>query len=349
MWKASRLLALALCACIGEIDDFGDDTAPGPGPIVEPDPIPGLPGADGGVVGMTVTLEIPAEIARDHLTGEGTWVARTTFRATPSQPVAAIEWNAGRVVGVGMPPDYAFTVDLHEDGERVVEAIARGQGGVEVGRATAPLRVMPPTSLETCLSKLDALGVDYSVGPSSPGVARPVTVTLPLNGISYKSSSGTVRRTHFMDCELALALWRSAELWRARGVKAVTDYGIYNYRCIDQSIRPPCTGTAFSQHAFAMAIDLATFERDDGTRLSVNDDWVIDSGHACAGTVAGAKNDLLHQLACALYTNRVFKIILTPNYNAAHRNHFHVDLTSRDSSSIYKTGEHALDLGPYDE
>jgi hypothetical protein len=71
------------------------------------------------------------------------------------------------------------------------------------------------------------------VGPPAQGVVRPVTVTLPLNGLEYRNSSGTTRRTLFLDCELALALWRTADLWKARGVTAVIDYGIYNYRCID--------------------------------------------------------------------------------------------------------------------
>ena len=28
-----------------------------------------------------------------------------------------------------------------------------------------------------------------------------------------------------------------------------------------------------------------------------------------------------------MYENRIFNIVLTPNYNSAHDNHFHVDLT----------------------
>jgi hypothetical protein len=50
----------------------------------------------------------------------------------------------------------------------------------------------------------------------------------------------------------------------------------------------------------------------------------------------GAKNLFLHQALCELYDLEVFKILLNPNYNAAHRNHFHVDLTPQDGSYVGK-------------
>ena len=40
-----------------------------------------------------------------------------------------------------------------------------------------------------------------------------------------------------------------------------------------------------------------------------------------------ARGQWLKALADARYAMDIFNIILTPNYNAAHYNHFHVDLT----------------------
>jgi hypothetical protein len=37
---------------------------------------------------------------------------------------------------------------------------------------------------------------------------------------------------------------------------------------------------------------------------------------------------VLHEVACAMWTEEIFQIVLTPDYNDAHRNHFHVDLTA---------------------
>ncbi len=323
MWKTVALLALA--GCTGTIVDFGpDEGTPG--------------GPDAGVIDtpptFEITVDLPAAVTRDALAADGSWVARVTMRAEASLP-ARIEWRVG---GAMMGTGDQVTVELREDGERTVEAVARDDGDAVLGRASARIDVMPPTAKGGCLGELDALGVDFVEGPAANGIQRPVTVTLPLNGIEYRNSSGTTRRTLFLDCELAKSLYRSAELWKAHGVVAVTDYGIYNYRCINQNVRPPCTGSSFSQHAFAMAIDLALFHLEDGTRLSVNDDFIKDAGHTCDDGPPGGgfKNELLHTLACELYDLEVFKILLTPNYNAAHRNHYHVDLTPGSGAFIGK-------------
>jgi hypothetical protein len=345
----NRLLVLVLLAgCTGEItsadEGFGPTAPPPPGPDAgTPTPAFSL---------RIVEPEAGAELPRDVLLADGTWGARVRFAATPSTPAATVEWVG---LGSGGPPDYAVTAALLEDGERSVEAIARDAAGRELGRSRVPLRVMPPTAGESCLDKLDSLGVEYAAGPSAQGVARPVTIRPPLNGLSFMNSSGAVRQSVFMDCELALSLWRTAELWKARGVTTIVDYGIYNYRCIDQSVRPPCAGTSFSQHAFAMAIDIAVLITGDGTRYVVDDDWIIEDPPAgedtCSVTpAAGAKNALLHEALCELHDLEVFKILLTPNYNAAHRNHFHVDLTPQQGSWVGKqpAGAH-LDSGPLDE
>jgi len=325
------LTGLIFSACAGEITGGVDLAGPAPGD---------------GAPGFALRILEPAsgaEIPRDELLGDGTWAARVRFVAAPSSPAAEVEWIAarGEVLGTGVAPDYDVTAMLRGEGERAVEAVARDSGGRELGRARIDVRVMPSSAGATCLEKLDALGVDYTVGPSAQGVVRPVTVTLPLNGLEYRNSSGTTRRTLFLDCELALALWRTADLWKARGVTAVIDYGIYNYRCIDQSIQPPCTGTHFSQHAFAMAIDIAALIDAAGTRYVVNDDWIIEDPPVGENTCTvqpapGAKNLFLHQALCELYDLEVFKILLNPNYNAAHRNHFHVDLTPQDGSYVGK-------------
>ena len=77
-----------------------------------------------------------------------------------------------------------------------------------------------------------------------------------------------------------------------------------------------------------MAIDLAGFTIDS-EYYSVNDDWIIDpdSEDTCTAPTVEGKDRLLHELICALKDADVWRIVLTPNYNADHRNHFHVDLT----------------------
>lgn len=69
-----------------------------------------------------------------------------------------------------------------------------------------------------------------------------------------------------------------------------------------------------SQHATANALDIAGFRLTDGRRISVLDDWAD----------AGDDGRFLRQLRDAACGE--FNTVLSPEYNAAHRNHFHVDM-----------------------
>jgi hypothetical protein len=76
------------------------------------------------------------------------------------------------------------------------------------------------------------------------------------------------------------------------------------------------TGTRgrFSEHAFGRAIDVAGFRLTDGTRISVEHDW---SG-------SGAKQRFLRRVAKGAC--QYFSVVLTPDSNADHYNHFHLDI-----------------------
>ena len=88
------------------------------------------------------------------------------------------------------------------------------------------------------------------------------------------------------------------------------------------------------QHAFARALDIHEFGlADSDTTYNVETDWIITDGPVCSSRTRGTADQALHEIACRMHGESLFNIVLTPNYNAAHRNHFHVDLTA-DSSFI---------------
>lgn len=77
----------------------------------------------------------------------------------------------------------------------------------------------------------------------------------------------------------------------------------------------------YSEHATADAIDITGFRLADGTQLSVLDDW----------RSAGPEGAFLREVrdgAC-----RLFPTVLSPDYNAAHRDHLHFDVANRGSAS----------------
>lgn len=69
-----------------------------------------------------------------------------------------------------------------------------------------------------------------------------------------------------------------------------------------------------SQHASANALDLAGFRLADGTRITVARDWQGDDDKA-------RFLRLVRDAACD-----AFNVTLGPEYNAAHHDHFHLDM-----------------------
>ncbi len=117
-------------------------------------------------------------------------------------------------------------------------------------------------------------------------------------------------------CRVAagLALWewhvvQPAALARfGRRVTGIDHFGSYNCRRMYGRADEP-----WSEHARANALDVAGFRLEDGRRISVAADW----------NDKGEKGRFLHQVrdgAC-----RLFATVLSPDYNAAHHDHLHLD------------------------
>ena len=73
----------------------------------------------------------------------------------------------------------------------------------------------------------------------------------------------------------------------------------------------------WSEHASANAVDIAGFTLADGTRISVASHWED-------GGARGRFLDDVRDGACDL-----FATVLSPDYNEAHRDHFHLDQAKR--------------------
>ena len=73
-----------------------------------------------------------------------------------------------------------------------------------------------------------------------------------------------------------------------------------------------------SQHAFANAVDVSAFILADGRRVSVLGDW---KGKQDAQKFLR----LIHTSAC-----KRFGTVLSPDYNQAHADHFHFDMSGNN-------------------
>ena len=107
---------------------------------------------------------------------------------------------------------------------------------------------------------------------------------------------------------------RMAGILAENGVSDVIHWGTYNCRVISGTNK-------LSQHGLANAIDIRGLVTQAGDYYDVLSDWEYADFPT---TEAGS---FLKWFAEILYIEWVFNIILTPNYNAAHADHFHLDLT----------------------
>ena len=108
------------------------------------------------------------------------------------------------------------------------------------------------------------------------------------------------------------ALQPSAARHFGSEVTAVEHAGSYSCRRLYGRAEGP-----FSEHATADAIDIIGFKLADGTRINVLGDWQS----------AGPKGAFLRDVrdgACGL-----FATVLSPDYNAAHADHLHLDQAAR--------------------
>ena len=196
-------------------------------------------------------------------------------------------------------------------------------------------RLAPPQDLPWKPFSLDQpLGL-ATAGKLSRIAADPATCRAALRQGGVRFVEGETRETGFcstrdtlrmrgdlapaapvMTCPLALGyvLWdRQVLAPAARAVMGsrltrVDHYGTYACRTIYG--RP---GERPSQHARAAALDVAGFRFADGRRATVSADFRADSDE---GRFVRAARDG----AC-----RVFGAVLSPDYNAAHADHLHLD------------------------
>ena len=132
----------------------------------------------------------------------------------------------------------------------------------------------------------------YPLSPSSPPTTCPVAI--------------------------ALELWRTDSLEPAAqeifgsDIARIEHLGAYSCRRLYGR-----DSGAWSEHATGNAIDIAGFVLEDGTRISVLGDWEGDDDEA--RFLRRARDG-----ACD-----AFATTLSPDYNAAHADHFHLDMTPR--------------------
>lgn len=136
--------------------------------------------------------------------------------------------------------------------------------------------------------------------------------------VVYGSDQGTLRPGEAnMQCPLAVGsyMWireinSLAQEHLGSELKKVHHVGTYSCRRQNGN-----SSGRWSEHAFANAWDITGFELKDGRIISVKNDWK-GKDRKRQKFLRETRNQ-----AC-----KIFRVTLSPDYNAAHHDHFHVDM-----------------------
>ena len=163
------------------------------------------------------------------------------------------------------------------------------------------------------------------------GVRAPVRLTGPLSGVTYRTRLSEEQRAttkwEIADCRLVLALDDFAKILVKHEIAEVIHYSMY--RPPEKSHPADQDGT---RHSGALALDAGKFIGKDGSVLDVDKHWNGRRGARTCGDDAGPnpatpEAKKLRAILCDAVEARIFNSYLTPNYNKAHHNHFHLEVT----------------------
>ena len=173
-----------------------------------------------------------------------------------------------------------------------------------------------PDPLGSCTAALTARKVAWKPA-SRPGVVHAVEITGPLGGVSLTSPSGPL----VIDCSLAVSLDEAGRYLRDLGLDAATFSSAYSRRNVRGTNRP-------SKHSYGLAIDVHTFSGPALGTLRVDLDYEQGLGDAvdCLGRPLTQGGAALKLLQCQLARSGLFHLVLSPDFDDAHHDHFHLEV-----------------------
>jgi hypothetical protein len=186
-------------------------------------------------------------------------------------------------------------------------------------------------SATDCEAELEARHIEFAHEAEAAAVLAPVRLTGALHGVVFRTDQSEKARTtsqwEIVDCRLVLALDDFAEILSRHDIAEVRHYSMY---------RPPKTwddDKPGTRHTGALAIDAGRFIDHTGAVLDVDKDFHGAIGSKTCGDGAAPRPATpgaiaLREILCEAAERHLFTVMLTPNYNKPHHNHFHLELTA---------------------
>jgi len=226
-------------------------------------------------------------------------------------------------------------------------AEARGKGAIAKkkskvvfapGYASHPSVEYGALGKDACLAELRSRKIDFQSVREANGVLAPVRLPKDVGGVVYRTGLTPAVRAQsphdVFDCRLVLALDDFSDILRAHDVTEAIMFSAW---------RPPRAGwpedKPATRHPGALAIDIRllrkkpTPPKSKPVEIVVKKEWRAAIGRAPCGKGASpvlpatpeAKE--LRNIVCEAVAQHLFTSVLTPNYNRAHHNHVHLEVT----------------------
>jgi len=190
-------------------------------------------------------------------------------------------------------------------------------------RALAALLLVLPASawanpddvMTDCRAELERRGVSFKPA-KRPGIANGVEINGPLGGVQFASEQPLV-----IDCSLAVSLDEAGKYLRELAVDKAAFSSAYSRRNVRGTNRP-------SKHSYGLAIDVHTFDVGALGTLRIDRDYEQGLGDDvdCVGRPLTQGGAVLRILQCQLVRSGLFHLVLSPDYDDAHHDHFHLEV-----------------------
>lgn len=190
----------------------------------------------------------------------------------------------------------------------------------------------PPPTAASCLAELDARRIGYTV-TTRKGIANAVEITSPLGGITYASDGQTL----VLDCSLAISLDEAGSYLTALGFTQAYFSGAYSRRNVRGTNRP-------SKHSFGLAIDVHRYTGAQLGTVRVDRDFEQGLGDQldCIGLPLTEAGAALKIAQCQFVNSGLFSLVLSPDYDDAHYDHFHLEVLPWEKRDALRAAKPAL-------
>jgi hypothetical protein len=123
-----------------------------------------------------------------------------------------------------------------------------------------------------------------------------------------------------IDCSLAVSLDEAGKYLRELGVTKAGFSSAYSKRNVRGTNRP-------SKHSYGLAIDVHSFDAGTLGGLRIDRDYEQGLGDNvdCVGRPLTQGGAVLRIMQCQLVRSGLFHLVLSPDYDDAHHDHFHLE------------------------